>query len=77
MYLLDQATLEVFSRFVRGEAVSLEEADLIPEVRAAACFVRSRNAALPAEERRRLVEQARREDWLQGTVSEAIASWSL
>jgi hypothetical protein len=31
---------------------------------------------LTLEERRRLVEQARRDDWLRGTVSEAIASWA-
>lgn len=76
-YLLDAASLELFRRFVRGEAVSLDESDLLPEMRAAACFVRSRNAALPTEERRHMVEQARREDWLRGTVSEAMASWSL
>jgi hypothetical protein len=39
--------------------------------------VRSRNKALPAAERKQLVEQARHDDWLQGPVSEAIASWSL
>ncbi|MDY7232947.1 hypothetical protein [Hyalangium rubrum] len=67
---------ELFRRFVRGEAVRLEEAELDPELRAAACFVRSRNATLPAEERQKLVEQARREDWFQGTVTEAIATWA-
>jgi hypothetical protein len=74
--VLDPVRLEVFRRFVRGEPVSLEEAELDPEVRAAACFVRSRNAALPAQERQRLVEQARRDDWLKSSVSEAIASWA-
>jgi tetratricopeptide (TPR) repeat protein len=73
---LDPTSMEVFRRFVRGEQVSLEEAELTPELRAAACFVRSRNAALPREERRKLVEQARRDDWFQGKVSEAIASWA-
>ncbi|MBN1203506.1 MAG: hypothetical protein JXB05_01095 [Myxococcaceae bacterium] len=73
---LDPTSLEVFRRFVRGEAISLEGAELTPEVRAAACFVRSRNATLPAQERKKLVEQARREDWFQGTISEAIASWA-
>jgi len=75
-YLLDPASLEVFRQFVRGEAVSLEEAELTPEMRAAACLVRSRNANLPAGERKRLVEQARRDDWLHGAVSEALASWA-
>jgi hypothetical protein len=74
--MLDTASLEVFRRFVRGEAISLEGAELTPEVRAAACFVRSRNTTLPAEERRKLVEQARRDDQLHGTVSEAIATWA-
>jgi hypothetical protein len=75
-YLLEPDSLEVFRRFVRGEAVSIEEAELTPEMRAAAYLVRSRNAALPAEERRRLVEQARKDDLIHGTVSEAIASWA-
>jgi hypothetical protein len=74
--MLDTASLEVFRRFVRGEAVSLENAELTPELRAAACFVRSRNTSLPAEERRQLVEQARKDDQLHGTVSEAIATWA-
>ncbi|WP_224243455.1 hypothetical protein [Hyalangium gracile] len=75
-YVVDDASLELFRRFVRGEAVSLQDAELEPELRAAACFVRSRNKALPAEERRRLLEQARKEDWFHGSVSEAIASWA-
>ncbi len=74
-HLLDPVSRELFRRFVRGEAVSLEEADLAPEVRAAACFVRSRNKALPAQERRQLVEQARKDDALHGAVTEAIATW--
>jgi hypothetical protein len=75
-YLLDTASLELFRRFVRGEAVSLEDADLTPEMLAAACFVRSRNAALPAQERRQLVEQARRDDGVHSAVSEAMATWA-
>ena len=75
-HLLEPDSMEVFRRFVRGESVSLDEAELTPEVRAAACFVRSRNPELPAEERRRLVEQARQDDWLHGSVSEAIAAWA-
>ena len=43
---VDPASLEVFRRFVVGDAASLEDAWLTPEVRAAACFVRSRNTAL-------------------------------
>ncbi len=31
----------------------------------------------PASLIQRIPEQARRENWLQGTVSEAMASWSL
>lgn len=69
--------LEELRRFVRGERVSLDENEVTPEIRAAAYFIRSRNASLPADERQRLVEQARKEDRLHGTVTEAIASWSL
>lgn len=76
-HVLEPDSLEVFRRFVLGERVSLDEAELMPEVRAAAYLVRSRNADLPADERRRLVEQARREDVLHSPVSEAIASWAL
>lgn len=75
-YLLEPHSLEVFRQFVRGESVSLEAAELTPEFRAAAYLVRSRNTALPAEERRRLVEQARRDDLIHSPVSEAIASWA-
>jgi hypothetical protein len=75
-HLLDTVSLEVFRRFVRGETVSLEDAELTPEMRAAACFVRSRNAALPAQERRQLVEQARRDDGVHSAVSEAMATWA-
>lgn len=75
-HVLEPDSMEVFRRFVRGESVSLDEAELMPEVRAAAYLVRSRNAELPAEERRRLVEQARKDDVLHSPVSEAIASWA-
>lgn len=75
-YVLEPDSLEVFRRFVLGERVSLDDAELMPEVRAAAYLVRSRNAELPTEERRRLVEQARREDVLHSPVSEAIATWA-
>jgi tetratricopeptide (TPR) repeat protein len=75
-FLLDAASLDVFRRFVRGEAVSIEEAELEPPVRAAARFVRSRNPSLRAEERRQLLEQARQDDWFHGAVSEAMASWA-
>lgn len=75
-HMLDTVSLEVFRRFVRGEAVSLEDAELTPEMRAAACFVRSRNTALPAQERRQLVEQAHRDDGVHSAVSEAMATWA-
>ena len=67
---------EAFRRFILGESAALDIAELSPDLRAAAYFIRSRNAALPQGERQRLVEQARQEDWLHGPVSEAIASWS-
>jgi hypothetical protein len=75
-FLLDAASLDVFRRFVLGEAVSIDEAELEPSMRAAARFVRSRNATIRAEERRQLLEQARQDDWFHGTVSEAMASWA-
>ncbi|MCY1018345.1 hypothetical protein [Pyxidicoccus sp. MSG2] len=73
---LQPEDLDGFRRFIRGESGSLDMSELTPDLRAAAYFLRSRNAVLPEGERKRLVEQARREDWLHGPVSEAISSWS-
>jgi hypothetical protein len=61
--------------FVRGEGVTLDEADLAPELRAAACLVRSRNASLPEAERKALLDEVRRLDILRGPVTAAIAAW--
>jgi hypothetical protein len=65
--------LAALRRYVRGEAVTLPRLPL--EVRAAAAFVRSRNAALAAEERAALVASARAADPLASHVTEAIARW--
>ncbi|MCP3103215.1 hypothetical protein LZ198_30475 [Myxococcus sp. K15C18031901] len=64
-------------RFIQGELASLESSELSWEIRAAAAFVRSRDAKLPEAERKRWVEQARKADWFHGVVSEAITSWTL
>jgi hypothetical protein len=65
--------VDVLRRYVRGEAVVLPRVPL--EIRAAAAFVRSRGAALAADERARLVATARASDALAGCVTEAIARW--
>jgi hypothetical protein len=67
--------IELLRRFVRGEAVTLPVGLVEPAVRAAALFVRSRNASLAAKERAALVAEARHLDWLHTSVSSAIDSW--
>jgi tetratricopeptide (TPR) repeat protein len=67
---------ELFERYVRGEAVRLDQLVLQLEVRAAAAFIRSRNASLDAKERNELLAQAKRDDWLQTNVSRAIPGWT-
>ncbi|MCE9666809.1 hypothetical protein LY474_03190 [Myxococcus stipitatus] len=64
-------------RFVEGKLESLDASDLSWEVRSAAAFVRSRVSGIPDAERKRWVEQARKDDWFRGVVSEAITSWTL
>jgi hypothetical protein len=66
--------LEAFRRFVRGEAAAPPDMEL--DLRAAAQLVRSRNAAVPAAERARLVAQARHDDVLAGNVTRAIGAWA-
>ncbi|MCP3137288.1 tetratricopeptide repeat protein [Pyxidicoccus xibeiensis] len=75
-YVLSPRQREDFRRFVRGESAALDPDELSPEVRAAAYFVRSRDTSLPEAERRKLVVQARRDDGLHGSVSEAISAWT-
>jgi hypothetical protein len=66
--------LEALRRYVRGEAGAV--LPLLPlDLRAAAAFVRSRNAALGAEERAALVAAARSADPLSTHVTQAIARW--
>jgi hypothetical protein len=67
--------LEDLARFVRGESAELT-AMVEPTVRAAALLVRSRNPALPTEERERLVADARRADWLHDEITDAIPAWT-
>jgi hypothetical protein len=65
---------------LRGRAGLLtEDAPDLPGLRFMSTVGRDPQAAvalLPAEERKRLVEQARRDDLLHGAVSEALASWA-
>jgi hypothetical protein len=66
--------LEALRRYVRGEpGVALPRLPF--DVRAAAAFVRSRNATLPAEERAALLVAARDADPLATHVTAAIARW--
>jgi hypothetical protein len=64
------------AHFVRGESAELTTM-VEPAVRAAALLVRSRRPALPAEERERLVADARRADWLHDEITDAIPAWTL
>lgn len=62
-------------RYLRGEAVSIAGIDMELDVQAAAMFIRSRNAALPAAERDALREQAARTEVLHGAVHTALNQW--
>ncbi|MCS0611456.1 hypothetical protein NX783_01695 [Massilia kyonggiensis] len=72
---LDSADRSLFKRYVQGDAVDLEDADLEPGLRAAAMLVRSRNAALPAGERAQLRAHAAQADLLHSVVTQALAAW--
>ncbi|MGZ7062350.1 MAG: hypothetical protein ACXVKD_05790, partial [Candidatus Angelobacter sp.] len=72
---VDQAERATLKRYVQGEQVSLENADLEPGLRAAAMLVRSRNASLPAGERAQLRAQAAQSDLLHSVVTRALAKW--
>ncbi|MBJ6762374.1 hypothetical protein JGU66_16510 [Myxococcaceae bacterium JPH2] len=64
-------------RFMLGEDVPMDTLSVEPEVRAAACVVRSRAKNISSAERKQLLEQARHDDVLEGPVSEAVATWEL
>jgi hypothetical protein len=74
--LLSGQRRELFNRYVRGEAASLDQLLLPLEIRAAAAFIRSRDASLEARERNELMAQAKRDDWLHSSVSRAMAGWT-
>lgn len=65
----------LFQQYLRGEPVSLDSIDVEQDVRAAAMFIRSRNAQLPASERAALRDQAGKTDLLHGAVSTALNQW--
>jgi hypothetical protein len=69
------AERSVLKRYVQGEAVTLDGADIEPGLRAAAMLVRSRNAALPAGERAQLRAHAAQTDLLHSVVTQALAKW--
>jgi hypothetical protein len=71
----DSADRGMLKRYLQGEAVSLENTDLEPGVRAAAMLVRSRNAALTAGERAQLRARAAQTDLLHSVVTQALARW--
>ncbi len=66
---------ETLLRFVRGEAVSLDDTSAPFDVRAAARIVRARNRSLSAEEREGLIKAALAGDPLHGLLAEAAATW--
>jgi hypothetical protein len=66
---------ELFQQYLRGEPVSLDSIDIETDVLAAAMFIRSRNAQLPAAERAALRQQAGKTDLLHGAVSTALSQW--
>ncbi|MCU6435710.1 hypothetical protein LPB67_18180 [Undibacterium sp. Jales W-56] len=66
---------DLLRQFMRGDAVSLDEADIDLDVQAAAYLIRSRNPQLPAAERAALRARAARTDLLHGTVSSALNQW--
>lgn len=68
----DDLTLQ---RYLRGEAASIAGIDMDLDAQAAAMFIRSRNAALPAAERGALREQAARTELLHGAVHTALNEW--
>lgn len=69
------ADIGVFQRYLRGEAVTLGAMDIDLDVQAAAMFIRSRNAGLPAAERAALRAQAAKIDVLHGAVHTALNQW--
>ncbi|MFZ6843027.1 hypothetical protein [Undibacterium sp. RuTC16W] len=66
---------DLLRQFMRGDSVSLDEADIDLDVQAAAYLIRSRNPQLPAAERSALRARAARTDLLHGTVSTALNQW--
>jgi hypothetical protein len=75
LLLLPGPEENLFQQYLRGESVSLDSIDLEQDVRAAAMFIRSRNAQLPASERAALRDQAGKADLLHGAVSTALNQW--
>jgi hypothetical protein len=71
----DSIDRNALKRYVQGDAVSLDNTDLEPGMRAAAMLVRSRNAALPAGERAQLRAHAARTDLLHSVVTQALGKW--
>ncbi|PWF55403.1 hypothetical protein C7C56_002015 [Massilia glaciei] len=65
----------VLHQYLRGENVNLAEIDIGIDFKAAAHFIRSRNAKLSDGERAELRSRAARGDLLQGVISTAIKQW--
>jgi hypothetical protein len=66
---------QLLDQYMRGENVSIAEADISGDERAAAHFIRSRNASVAPAERATLRAQAANRDTLKGIISTAITQW--
>lgn len=75
MLNLKQAHTRLIEDFMLGQAADLDELDLDPALQAAACFIRSRNTQLSAQERAAWRNRAAKTDLLRGVVSTAISQW--
>ena len=75
MLALPQSKTTLLESFMRGEPVSIEAIDIDLNIQSAACFIRSRNAHLSAQERASLRSRAARTDLLLGPVTTALHQW--
>lgn len=75
MLALPQSKTTLLESFMRGEPVSIEAIDIDLNIQSAACFIRSRNAQLSAQERASLRSRAARTDLLLGPVTTALHQW--
>ncbi|MDO8179815.1 MAG: hypothetical protein Q7T62_16350 [Undibacterium sp.] len=77
MLALSRSKTKLLEEFIRGEAVSLDQMDIDLEIQSAACFIRSRNPQLSAQERSSLRSRAAKTDLLPGPITTALHQWPL